>query len=72
MPSSVSRDSELTDHVGDARDQTAAQLDLAQCRQRVGGLAALRDGDVQRVPVDDRICGPPARPRLRPSAGMRA
>ena len=33
----------------------AAHADLAQRRQRVGGLAALRDGDVQRVAIDDRV-----------------
>ena len=43
------------DHVADAQRGAALALHLAQGRQRVGRLAALRDGEHQRVVVQRRI-----------------
>ena len=43
------------DHVADREAARALALGLAQRRQRVGGLARLRDRDGQRLVVDDRI-----------------
>ena len=43
------------DDVDDAEHAAALALHLVHRRQRVGGLARLADGDVERVRLDDRI-----------------